>query len=311
MIGLVGSRSLSSPAARPLLEQLVGACARSSWPMVLSDCRGVEALALTVAASLRPAARVLCLGAADGAGWWPGAASRKLLDAVPGWGGALTYWAGGRCDCGPLCTCLRKRLIRRAVKLAHALVESAGHEERVGLIGVFSHAGSRGPAQALSAAAARGVPCVAYCLGFRPSLLPPLVPGGEWTLKSPPPGVLGVARALWLSPAGVREAKIEAWRQERGDRARDEGEQYQWRLVSPEGPAQRQTWQRRHEDHARRYLVTAESCTCRDFFYRCRPLGIACKHQLAAAAFLRRLANDEAENDARGDGGRPIDLLAA
>lgn len=293
MIALAGSRNVTSPAARPLLLSLGRQLERMGQPVAIGDCRGVDALAIKEFRALSLPLHLLSVGAATGKGFWPGSVPLNTLKAAQDAGLPVYWWAGGQCHCRKVCHCLRRRLLGRTLSMVRATAMHEGPKN--GIIGIFQHNGSRGTWQALRAAAGRGVPVVAYCLGFDPATLPPLAPGARWVEKSCDIGT--VRRALWQPIPPTPPEKVEAWRAARHERAEREGDRYEWDRVAPGHRSQIEAWSGHNPVSGGTYRVTAEGCSCPDYQYRASKVELACKHMLALARYLRWLESEETRAD--------------
>lgn len=300
MIGLVGSRSVSSPVGRPLIASVVRHLERIGASAAVGDSRGVESLAIAEIRQSSVPLNLLSIGAATGRGSWPGAIPVKTFSAAARGAASCLYWSGGECHCRKACHCLRRRLLSRQLVMARSLAYSVAAGEKAGLVAIWQHPGSRSTWRACSVAAARGVPIAAYTLGFDPAELQPLAPGGRWSVRSCE--VTGARRALWLPAEKAteltererEEAKTEAWRRLSAERARDQADTFVWSLESYGSAQQIETWRCFSQASGRDYRVTAEACTCPHYVNRCRARGIACKHQLALASYLRAFEHAEA-----------------
>ncbi len=174
---LGGSRSLSA-AALPLVSRVVGALAAagaSAWSV--GCCSGGDALALSAlrSAGLSSAVSVFAVGGPGAAGslvgFWSGSALGVVSAALAA-GARPVWWAGG-----PAAVPLRVRLARRSAACVRSVPCSPRSSVAVWLLSSPASVGSLGAARL---AASLGVPVFAFCVGFAPSALAPLCPGGSW-----------------------------------------------------------------------------------------------------------------------------------
>jgi hypothetical protein len=182
VVAVAGSRSLPSEASA-----VVAAVAREfvadGCDLVVGCCAGADAAVLAALAGAGGCAagaplRVLCAWGPGGTGAGPASAVGAVL-AAAGAGVPVDWWAGGGPD-----VLLRTRLSRRT----RAVVAEAS----AGLVLFPSSPASRGSWLAASAAADRGLPVVAFPLGFPPAELPELGVGA-WV----PVGGAGLWSGAW------------------------------------------------------------------------------------------------------------------
>jgi hypothetical protein len=176
VVAVAGSRLLPPGGA-----QRVAGVARSlvaaGGSLVVGCAVGADA---AVVAAVPPAAlQVLAAFGPGGAGAWAGSAV-STVRAFAAAGGAVVWWAGG----GPAVP-LRARLAART----RAVVAEAS----AGLVVFFGSPMSRGAALATRCAVARGLPVLAFPLGFAPAQLP-LLGYGSWV----PAGGSGVWAGAWV-----------------------------------------------------------------------------------------------------------------
>lgn len=177
VVAVAGSRSLPAGGG-----QLVGSVARqlvaAGCSLVVGCCAGADAAAVS---AVPPASvRVLAAFGPSGAGTAGKASAVAVVQSFAAAGGAVSWWAGG----GPGVP-LSARLAART----RAVVAQAS----ASLVVFFASPVSRGSALAARSAVARGLPVVAFPLGFPASQLPSLGPGC-WV----PAGGSGVWSGSWL-----------------------------------------------------------------------------------------------------------------
>ncbi|GEM_PF-1637919 len=162
VVAIVGSRQLP-PGGGVLVVRVAGALVGSGYGLVVGCATGADAAVLTSV----PSSLVLCLSAfgRGGAGAC-GASAVQQVRAHHAAGGAVQWWAGGPASV-PLPARLRAR--------TGAVVAAASS----GLVAFLSSPSSRGSALACRLAAARGLPVVAFPLGFHGQQLPALG-AGQW-----------------------------------------------------------------------------------------------------------------------------------
>lgn len=176
IVAVAGSRSLP-PGGAGRVASVAAALLEAGHSLAVGCCTGADAAALSVGAC--SPGRVQCLAAfgpvAQGApGSWAGSSVAAVAQFAAA-GGAVSWWAGG-----PQSVPLRARLAARTA----AVVARAS----AGCVVFFASAGSRGSLLAASRAAARGLPVLAFPLGFSGAALPSLGAGawcaaglaGEW-----------------------------------------------------------------------------------------------------------------------------------
>jgi predicted Rossmann fold nucleotide-binding protein DprA/Smf involved in DNA uptake len=176
VVAVAGSRLLPPGGA-----QRVAGVARSlvaAGASLVVGC-AVGADAAVVAAVPLASLQVLAAFGPGGAGAWAGSAV-SAVRAFAASGGSVSWWAGG----GPAVP-LRARLAART----RAVVAKAS----AGLVVFFASLASRGSVLAAQLAAARGLPVVAFPLGFAPVQLP-LLGCGSWVSA----GGSGVWAGAWV-----------------------------------------------------------------------------------------------------------------
>lgn len=174
VVALAGSRSLPAGGSA-LVSRVAGALARSGRSLVVGCCVGADAAVLSFGS--RSPGRVRCLaafgpvpppfrapsGRYSAPGAWPGSAVREVAEFMLS-GGAVSWWSGGG-----LSVPLPSRLAART----RAVIAEAS----AGLVVFFGSPLSRGSTLAARLAVARGLPVVAFPLGFSGSALPSLGAG--------------------------------------------------------------------------------------------------------------------------------------
>jgi hypothetical protein len=176
VVAVAGSRSLP-PGGAPLVAGVTRSLVAAGASLVVGCAVGADA---AVVAAVPPAAlRVLAAFGPGGAGAWAGSAV-SAVRAFAAAGGAVVWWAGG----GPAVP-LRARLAART----RAVVAEAS----AGFVVFFGSPMSRGAALATRCAVARGLPVLAFPLGFAPAQLP-LLGYGSWV----PAGGSGVWAGAWV-----------------------------------------------------------------------------------------------------------------
>jgi predicted Rossmann fold nucleotide-binding protein DprA/Smf involved in DNA uptake len=176
VVAVAGSRSLP-PGGASLVAGVARSLVAAGASLVVGCAVGADT---AVVSAVSPAAlRVLATFGPGGAGAWAGSAG-SAVRAFAAAGGAVVWWAGG----GPTVP-LRARLAART----RAVVAEAS----AGLVVFFGSPMSRGSVLAAQLAAARGLPVVAFPLGFAPAQLP-LLGCGSWA----PAGGSGVWAEAWV-----------------------------------------------------------------------------------------------------------------
>jgi predicted Rossmann fold nucleotide-binding protein DprA/Smf involved in DNA uptake len=177
VVAVAGSRSLPAGGS-----QLVASAARqlvaAGLRLVVGCAAGADAAA--VAAVPPASARVLAAFGPSGAGAAGQASAVAVVQAFTAAGGVVSWWAGG----GPGVP-LSARLSART--------RSVVAQASAGLVVFFASPASRGSALAACSAVGRGLPVIAFPLGFPASQLPSLG-AGCWV----PAGGAGVWSGSWL-----------------------------------------------------------------------------------------------------------------
>lgn len=175
-MAVAGSRSLP-PSAFPLVARVASALVRSGRSLAVGCASGAD---LAVLSSGVPVSAVRCFAAfgPGGVGAWRCSAVSAVL-AFAAAGGSVSWWAGG----GPAVA-----LVPRLAARTSACVSAAS----AGLVCFFASTSSRGSLLAASLAVGRGLPVLAFPVGFPGSSLPPLG-AGSWL----PVGGSGVWASAW------------------------------------------------------------------------------------------------------------------
>lgn len=177
VVALGGSRVLSRPGCA-LVAQLAALLASSGHGVSVGCCRGADATAIG-ALTGSPALHVCAVFDRHGFGAWSASAvNTTRLAAIRG---SRVSWLAG----GPRTVPLVARLTRRTAAVADACT--------CGAAVFFQGPGSRGSQLLARLVAAKGLPVVAFAVGFPPSQLPALGPG-EWLPMGSFPGATA---ALW------------------------------------------------------------------------------------------------------------------
>ncbi|MBE0435237.1 MAG: hypothetical protein IBX56_05465 [Methylomicrobium sp.] len=164
VVAVAGSRALPASGSA-LVVRVVSDLAASGASFVVGCCSGADAALLSAVPGSLPPSLVRCLAAFGPGGVGSGPAS--AVDRVAkfaGSGGSVQWWAGG-----PASVPLRVRLAART----RAVVGSAS----AGLVVFFGSPSSRGSLLACRCAVARGLPMLAFPVGFSADRLPCLGAG--------------------------------------------------------------------------------------------------------------------------------------
>lgn len=186
IVAVAGSRSLP-PGGAALVGRVAADLAESGCSLVVGCCRGADAAVLRSVPVLVPPSRVLCLAAFgpvsppwpaarySAPGAWSGSAVPEVARFMLA-GGSVSWWAGGPS------VPLRSRLAART----RAVVAEAS----AGLVVFFGSPDSRGSLLAARCAVSRGLPVVAFSVGF-PAADLPAIGAGAW-IPCNRPGVWSV-----------------------------------------------------------------------------------------------------------------------
>lgn len=166
VVAVAGSRALPASASA-LIVRVVSDLAASGASFVVGCCVGVDAALLAAVPGSVPPYLVRCLCAFGAGGVGSGGFSAVgQVSAFAGFGGAVSWWAGGS---------VAVPLYARLSVRTRAVIASAS----AGLVVFFSSPVSRGSLLACHCALARGLPVVVFPVGFAGSALP-LLGAGAW-----------------------------------------------------------------------------------------------------------------------------------
>jgi hypothetical protein len=164
VVAVSGSRVLPASGSA-LVVRVASDLAAAGASFVVGCCSGADAALLSAVPGSVPPSLVRCLAAFGPVGMGSGPASAVAqVSAFASLGGSVQWWAGG-----PAQVPLRARLAVRT----RAVVNAAGS----GLVVFFASPCSRGSLLACRCAVSRGLPVVAFPVGFPSEKLPPLGPG--------------------------------------------------------------------------------------------------------------------------------------
>lgn len=166
VVAVAGSRALPASGSA-LVVRVVADLAASGFPLVVGCCTGADAAVLSAVPCFVPPSFVRCFAAfgVDGVGAC-GSSAVVAVARFASAGGAVVWWAGGSSA-----EALPVRLAART----KAVVFSAS----AGLVVFFASPSSRGSLLACRLAVGRGLPVVAFPLGFSPDRLP-VFGSGSW-----------------------------------------------------------------------------------------------------------------------------------
>jgi predicted Rossmann fold nucleotide-binding protein DprA/Smf involved in DNA uptake len=166
MVAVAGSRALPASGAA-LVVRVASDLAAGGASLAVGCCTGADAALLSAVPGSVPPSLVRCFAAfgqgGEGAGPFSAVASVQSFAAS---GGSVSWWAGG-----PASVPLRSRLAGRT----RAVVGAAD----AGLVAFFASPSSRGSLFACRFALSRGLPVVAFPVGF-PAAELPLLSAGSW-----------------------------------------------------------------------------------------------------------------------------------
>lgn len=164
VVAVAGSRALPASGSA-LVVRVASELAAGGASFAVGCCAGADAALLSAVPGAVPPSLVRCLSAFGPGGVGSGSASAVAqVLAFASLGGSVQWWAGGPAQ-APLKARLAART-RSVLALANA-----------GLVVFFASPGSRGSLLACRCAVARGLPVLAFPVGFPPGKLPPLGPG--------------------------------------------------------------------------------------------------------------------------------------
>ena len=176
LVAMAGSRSLPSDGAA-LVARVASALVQSGRLLTVGCCLGADAAVLS---AVPPASvHVFAAWGPDGAGAWRGSTVSAVL-AQAAARASVTWWAGG----GPKVPLAARLSARTRVVVSQA---------SAGLVAFLSAPVSRGTTLACHVAVSRGLPVLAFPLGFAPMSLSSLG-AGLWV----PAGGSDVWRGAWL-----------------------------------------------------------------------------------------------------------------
>lgn len=166
VVAVAGSRALPASGSA-LVVRVASDLTASGCSLVVGCCSGADAAVLSAVPGFIPPSLIRCLCAFGTGGIGSGSASAVAsVSAFAGAGGSVQWWAGG-----PASVALRVRLAART----RAVVAAAG----AGLVVFFASPSTRGSLLACRCAVVRGLPVVAFPVGFSGSKLP-LLGAGSW-----------------------------------------------------------------------------------------------------------------------------------
>jgi hypothetical protein len=173
VLAVAGSRTLPASGSA-LVVRVASDLAAGGASFVVGCCSGADAALLSAVPGFLPPSLMRCLAAfgPDGMGAGPASAVAQV-SAFAAAGGSVQWWAGG-----PASAPLRSRLADRT----RAVIGSAN----AGLVVFFGSPSSRGSLLACRCAVAKGLPVLAFPVGFYGSKLPALgagfwVPAGQFS----------------------------------------------------------------------------------------------------------------------------------
>ena len=166
VVAVAGSRDLPASGSA-LVVRVASGIVGGGGSLVVGCCSGADAAVLSAVPGFIPPSLVHCLCAFGPCGMGSGSASAvAAVSSFAGAGGSVQWWAGG-----PASVALRVRLAARTRAVVAAAV--------AGLVVFFSSPSSRGSLLASLCAVSRGLPVVAFPVGFSGSKLPSLG-AGSW-----------------------------------------------------------------------------------------------------------------------------------
>ena len=166
VVAVAGSRALPASGSA-LVVRVVADLAAGGFSLVVGCCAGADAAVLSAAPQFVPPSFVRCFAAfgADGVGAC-GSSAVVAVSRFSAAGGVVEWWAGGSSA---------EALAIRLAARTRAVVFSASS----GLVVFFASPSSRGSLLACRLAVGRGLPVVAFPLGFSPDRLP-VFGAGSW-----------------------------------------------------------------------------------------------------------------------------------
>ncbi|WAK04601.1 hypothetical protein [Methylobacter sp. YRD-M1] len=164
VVAVAGSRHLPASGSA-LLIRVASHLSAGGASLIVGCCSGADAALLAAVPSFLPPSLVRCLAAFGPGGVGSGPASAvSQVSAFAAAGGPVQWWAGG-----PASAPLRSRLADRT----RAVIASAN----AGLVVFLGSPSSRGSLLACRCALSRGLPVLAFPVGFSGSELPSLGAG--------------------------------------------------------------------------------------------------------------------------------------
>lgn len=166
VLAVAGSRALPAFGSA-LVVRVASLFAANGASFVVGCCTGADAALLSAVPGAVPPSLVRCLAAfgPSGAGACSASATKAVFSFISS-GGSVAWWAGGAASVP-----LRSRLANRT----RSVIASADS----GLIVFFSSPGSRGSVLACRCAVKKGLPVLAFPVGFSGKKLPDLG-AGSW-----------------------------------------------------------------------------------------------------------------------------------
>jgi hypothetical protein len=166
VVAVAGSRVLPASGAA-LVVRVASDLAAGGASLAVGCCSGADAALLSAVPGSVPPSLVRCFAAFGPCGEDAGPFSAvAAVQAFAATGGSVSWWAGG-----PASVPLRSRLAGRT----RAVVGAAD----AGLVAFFASPSSRGSLFACRFALSRGLPVVAFPVGF-PAAELPLLSAGSW-----------------------------------------------------------------------------------------------------------------------------------
>jgi hypothetical protein len=166
VVAVAGSRELPVSGAA-LVVRMASDLAAGGASFAVGCCSGADAALLSAVPGSVPPSLVRCFAAFGPAGQGCGQFSAiAAVQAFAAAGGSVSWWAGG-----PASVQLRSRLAGRT----RAVIGAAD----AGLVAFFGSPSSRGSLFACRLALSRGLPVVAFPVGF-PAAELPLLGSGSW-----------------------------------------------------------------------------------------------------------------------------------
>ncbi len=161
IVAVAGSRNISASSS-VLIVQTTSALAADGFSFVVGCCSGADAALLSAVPRVIPPSFIQCFAAfnADGMGLAPSSAIDQVVKFSHS-GGCVKWLAGGSLSIPPWV-----RLANRTKQVVHSA--------NAGLLVFFSSPRSRGSLLACRCAISRGIPIMAFPMGFSSTELPNL-----------------------------------------------------------------------------------------------------------------------------------------